>query len=186
VKDAPNSLAEQMVVVRKFNPKTFVNPLTQLAVEMVLPRPVEKLIRDNPSASAPQVEELAASSDTSTLASDPAAPPRGYSLIATVEQKPVAGVTNPRGNTRMVIAGDSLFLDNQIIDAAANRDFLNYSINWLMDRQELLAGIGPRPVTEFRLLLTRQQQQQLNWLLLGALPGGVLVFGWLVWLVRRK
>jgi hypothetical protein len=186
VKDAPNSLAEQMVVVRKFNPKTFVNPLAQLAVEMVLPRPVEKLIRDNPSASAPQVEELAASSETSTLASDPAAPPRGYSLIATVEQKPVAGVTNPRGNTRMVVAGDSLFLDNQIIDAAANRDFLNYSINWLLDRQELLAGIGPRPVTEFRLQVTRQQQQQLNWLLLGALPGGVLIFGWLVWLVRRK
>ena len=35
-------------------------------------------------------------------------------------------------------------------------------------------------------MLTRKQSQQLDWLLLGALPGGVLFFGWLVWLVRRK
>jgi hypothetical protein len=26
----------------------------------------------------------------------------------------------------------------------------------------------------------------LRWLLLGALPGAVLVFGWLIWLLRRK
>jgi hypothetical protein len=34
--------------------------------------------------------------------------------------------------------------------------------------------------------MTQHQQQQLRWLLLGALPGGVLFFGWLVWLVRRQ
>jgi hypothetical protein len=50
----------------------------------------------------------------------------------------------------------------------------------------LLAGISPRPVTEFRLMLTQKQGQQLDWLLLAALPGGVLIFGWLIWFVRRK
>lgn len=103
-----------------------------------------------------------------------------------MEQKPLAGVATPRGGTRIIVAGDSLFLDNQLIDAAANRDFLNYALNWLVDRQELVAGIGPRPVTEYRLTMSRQQQQQMAWLLLGALPGGVLLLGWLVWLVRRK
>jgi hypothetical protein len=49
-----------------------------------------------------------------------------------------------------------------------------------------LEGIGPRPVTEFRLTMTQSQQKTVRWLLLGALPGGVLVFGWLVWLARRK
>jgi len=34
--------------------------------------------------------------------------------------------------------------------------------------------------------MTRDQQNKVRWLLLGVLPGGVLVFGWLVWLVRRK
>ena len=186
VKDPKSSTSDQFVIVRQFNPKSFVNPLTQLALELVTPRPVAKINSSNPSANAPQVDELVFASESAVLAGDATATPHSYPLIAAVEQKPVAGVANPRGNTRIVVAGDSLFLDNQIIDAAANRDFLNYAVNWLVDRQELLAGISPQPVTEYRLMLTRQQQQQINWLLLGALPGGVLVFGWLVWLVRRQ
>lgn len=182
VKDTDSSLSDQVLVVRQFNPKTFVNPLTQLALEMVLPRPVEKVN----ASGAPQVEELAWTSRSSVIADDSAAAPRPYPLIASVEQKPVTGVINPRGNLRIVVAGDSLFLDNQLIEAAANRDFLDYAVNWLTDRQELIAGIGPHPVTEFRLLLTKHQQIQLRWLLLGALPGGVLFLGWLVWLVRRQ
>ena len=95
-------------------------------------------------------------------------------------------MASPRGNTRIIAIGDSIFLGNYYIDAGGNRDFLNAALNWLVDRPQLVAGIGPRPVTEFRLTLTQKQQQQLRWLLLGALPGGVLVLGWLVWLVRRK
>jgi hypothetical protein len=132
------------------------------------------------------VEELAWASPAAVLAGEFSGAARSYPLIASVEQKPLAGVANPRGSTRLVVAGDSLFLDNQLIDAAANRDFLDYALNWLVDRQELAAGINPRPVTEYRLLLTRPQQRQMTWLLLGALPGGVLLLGWLVWLVRRR
>jgi len=50
----------------------------------------------------------------------------------------------------------------------------------------LVDGIGPHPVTEFRLQITTAQQRQLRWLLLGALPGGALLLGWLVWFARRK
>jgi hypothetical protein len=186
VKDPQSSIGDQVVVVHNFNPKTFVNPLVQLYVEMVLPRPVFKTDWANPPANPPQVDELAASSEQSTLEGDPAAAPRSYPLIASAQEKPVAGVTNPRGNTRIVVAGDSYFLDNRLIDAVANRDFVNYAVNWLLDRQELLAGISAQPVTEFRLAITQMQGQHLDWLLLGAFPGGVMFFGWLVWLVRRK
>jgi hypothetical protein len=85
-----------------------------------------------------------------------------------------------------VVVGDSLFVDNQLISNAMNSDFVGYAVNWLLDRPTLLKGIGPRPVVEFRLVMTRQQQQQVRWLLLGALPGGVLMLGGLVWLRRRK
>ena len=34
--------------------------------------------------------------------------------------------------------------------------------------------------------MTREQLKDVRWLLLGALPGGVLAFGWLVWLARTK
>jgi ABC-type uncharacterized transport system involved in gliding motility auxiliary subunit len=132
------------------------------------------------------VDELFATSEGGTLLENRNEPPHNYPLACAVEQKPVAGVNNPRGNTRIIVVGDDIFLGNYYIDSSGNRDFLNAAVNWLCDRPWLVAGIEPRPVTNFRLHLTRQQQRQLTWLLLGALPGGVLFFGWLVWLVRRK
>jgi ABC-2 type transport system permease protein len=184
VKDRNNATDD--VIVRKFSSHPVVNPLTQLALQVIRPRCVARMDWQNPPANAPQVDELAFSSDNSVLVSDPAAPPRSYPLMVAVEKKPVAGVANPRGNTRMIVAGDSIFLGNYCIEAGGNRDFVSYAANWLLDRTTLLKGIGPRPVTEFRLLMTRPQQREVRWLLLAALPGAVLLFGCLVWLARRK
>ncbi|MEI8291179.1 MAG: GldG family protein [Verrucomicrobiota bacterium] len=186
IKDRTHTITGDDLAVRKFSQHPVVNPLTQLSLQMIRPRPVTKISLPSQPANRPQVEELAFSSESSTLASNPAERPQSYPLIAAAEQKPVAGVIRPRGNTRILVAGDSVFLGNYYIEGGGNRDFVSYAANWLLDRPQLLEGIGPRPVTEFRLLLSRQQQQQLRWLLLGALPGGVLFFGWLVWLVRRK
>jgi hypothetical protein len=182
----PNTITGQDIRVRQFSQHPVVNALAQLSLQMALPRPVEKINRAKPPANAPEVTELVFTSPQATLAVDRSEPARSYSLAAAVEQKPVPGVTNPRGSTRIIVTGDSLFLAIPWIEAGANRDFLSSAANWLLDRPQLLEGIGPRPVTEFRLLLTKHQQHQLDWLLLGALPGGVLFFGWLVWLVRRQ
>jgi hypothetical protein len=186
VQDPKNSYSGNDVIVNTFNNHPVVNPLTGLAVQLILPRPVGVLNLQNPAADAPKVDELLSSSPQSTLMGDATAAPRSYPLMVAVEQKAVPGVASPRGITRMVVAGDSSFLDNQMIKAVANADFAGYAVNWLLDRTVLLEGIGPRPVTEFRLTMTRDQQKTVRWLLLGALPGGVLVFGWLVWLARRK
>jgi ABC-type uncharacterized transport system involved in gliding motility auxiliary subunit len=184
--DRDNSNGDTAPELHNFNPKSFVSPLAQFALQMVLPRPLIAAAASSQSVNAPQVEALVATSENSVLAADRSAPPRSYPLIASVEQKPVAGATTPRGITRIVIAGDSYFLDNEMIEAAANRDFLNYTANWLASRDQNLTGISPRPVTQFRLTLSSHDAKQLRWLLLGAVPGGILVFGWLVWLVRRK
>ena len=135
-----NTITGQDIKVRKFSQHPVVNPLTQLSLQMILPRPVERMEWRNPPANAPQVEELAFSSENSTLAGDSAEPPRSYPLIAAVEQKPVAGVANPRGNTRIMVAGDSIFLGNYYIEGGANRDFVGYAVNWLLDRTTLLKG----------------------------------------------
>ena len=182
----PNTITGQDIKVRAFGQHPVVAALAQLSLQMVLPRPVEKINLAKPPANAPEVTELALTSPQATLSVDRSEPARSYSLAVAVEQKPVPGVTNPRGSTRLIVAGDSIFLGNYYIEGGGNRDFLNSAANWLLDRPQLLEGIGPRPVTEFRLLMTKHQQQQLRWLLLGALPGGVLFFGWLVWLVRRQ
>ncbi len=184
IKDADHTMNTQDVIVSRYGKHPITASLAQSSLQIDLPRPVEK--NTGPVANTVQVDELLYSSESSVLADDRTAAPRSYSLACAVEQKPVAGVVNPRGNTRIVVTGDSVFLGNTYIEAGSNRDFLNAAINWLVERPQLVEGVGPRAITEFRLLLTEAQQHQLRWLLLGALPGSVLFLGWLVWLVRRK
>ena len=177
------------VVVSKFGKHPAVNSLVQTELQMIMPRPVGAVDLKNPPSDAPQVTELAFSGDDSKLTDEPAAPPRSYPLMAAVEQKNSAGVANSRGTTRILVTGDSIFLDNQVIEGGlggANRDFLGYAVNWLLDRPQLLEGIGPRPITQFRLQMTQLQRREVRWVLLGALPGAVLLLGGLVWLARRK
>jgi hypothetical protein len=186
VQDTKHTVTGQDVYLMQFGKHPVMDALAQLRMQMILPRPIVRINQPNPPANAPEVTELAFTFPNTTLALNPAEPPQSYPLMAAIEQKPVAGVIHPRGVTRIIVAGDSVFLSNYYIEAGGNRDFLNSAVNWLVDRPQLLAGIGPRPVTEFRLWLTRQQQRELRWLLLGALPGGVMFLGWLVWLVRRQ
>ena len=186
VQDPEHTISGQDVVVLSFSQHPVANPLTRLALQLILPRPVSRIDRQNPPADAPNVEELAFSGPNSMLVGERGQPPRCYPLMAAVEQNPVKGVANPRGSTRIVVAGDLLFLDNRQIESGANRDFVGCAVNWLLDRPTLFEGIGPRPITEFRLMMTREQQRNVRWLLLGVLPGSVLVLGGLVWLRRRK
>ena len=176
----------QDVIAYDFSAHPVVNPLTQFALQLVLPRPVAKIDWKNPPANPPKVDELVFSSPQSKLQREPSLAPCSYPLMVAVEQKAAPGVANTRGSTRMIVTGDSFFLGNHQIESAGNRDFAGYAANWLLDRTVLLEGIGPRPVTEFRLTMTQAQQKDVRWLLLGALPGGVLLFGWFVWLVRRN
>jgi len=186
VQEPNNTTSHQDVITYSFSSHPAVNALIGMALQLILPRPVSAVDWRNPSADAPKVDELAFSSSDSTLTGEPGGVPRSYPLMAAVEQKPVAGIANPRGTTRMIVVGDSFFLGNRQIDSGANRDFVSYAVNWLLDRTALLKGIGPQPVTEFRLTMTRAQLQNVRWLLLGALPSAVLLLGGLVWLVRRK
>jgi hypothetical protein len=184
--DPDHTVSTRDIVVNTYGRHPVVDSLAQVKLQIYLPRPILKAVGDPPSANAPDVSELFATSPGGTLAGNPNEPPHTYPLACAVEQKPVAGVNPPRGNTRMVVVGDDIFLGNYYMEADGNRDFLNSAVNWLCDRPILLNGIGPRPVTNFRLEMTRHQERQLGWLLLGALPGVILFAGWLVFLVRRR
>lgn len=174
------------IIVDQFNLKhPVMAPLSQLHLQLLWPRPIMPLPQGQ-SANAPQVDKLFSTTQEGTLLINHNEPPHQYPLACAVEQKPVAGVINPRGNTRIIVVGDAMFLGNYIIDSGGNRDFLNSAINWLCDRPTLLSGIGPRPVYNIRLQITEHEALQLNWLLLAILPGSVLLLGWMVWLVRRK
>ena len=163
-----------------------VDSLADVQLQLYSPRPIIK-VPTSQVANAPEVTDLFATSAGGTLYGNPSDAPHNYPLACAVEQKPVAGVTNPRGNTRIIVTGDYIFLGNYYIDSGGNRDFLNSAVNWLCDRPLLLAGIGPRPVTNLRLHITHHQQRQSRAGCCSARCSGVvLIIGWLVWLVRRK
>jgi len=187
VQDRTHTITGQDILTQLYGKHPVVDSLSENEMQIIFPRPVVKISVSDPSANAPEVTELVMTSPEATLYNDRALAPHSYPLACAVEQKPAAGVTNPRGNTRIIVVGDSYFVGNHYIESGgANRDFLNSAVNWLCDHPQYVTGIGPRPVKEYRLLISQQQQTKLRWLLLGALPGGALIFGWVIWLIRRK
>ena len=187
VEDLQNTVTGPDVKVFNLTEHPIVRPLRQAspssALHLYRPRVVARRPAALQSADAPTVEEIARSSTTSTLVNDRRT--ASLPLVVAVEKGAVKGVVTERGTTRIVVAGDSFFLGNEMIESARNRDFAAFAVNWLLDRSQLLQ-FGPQPVTEFRLTLSHGQLQNLQWLLLAGLPGGVLLLGGLVWLRRRS
>src|SRR5262249_43069790 len=133
-----------------------------------------------------KVQEIAFTSARAYMAGDPRRDPHRFPLIAVVDPGDLRGVVTERGTTRMVITGDSIFLANRPIHSAENRAFARYALNWLLDQTQLLPGLGPRPIVEYRVLMTQRQMQEAQWVLLGAMPLAILVLGGVVWLRRRR
>jgi ABC-type uncharacterized transport system involved in gliding motility auxiliary subunit len=185
IKDRANTISGEDVVVHDFGKHALVNPLLGSMLDLILPRSVGQLKGRSQAADAPRVDELAFSGPSAAAAGDLAHKPP-FPLMVAVEKGAIKDVITERGATRMVIAGDSLFLANHQIDSAANRDFAGNAVNWLLERTHLLAGLGPRPIEEHSLVMTQTQLHQAQWVLLGGLPGSVLFLGGLVWLRRRK
>lgn len=186
VRDEQHSVRGQDIVIGSFNRHPVVNPLLLSSIHVILPRTVGRIESASTAADAPKVVELAFTSPDSRLNELPDAPPTNYPVAVAVEKGAVPGTSTEQATTRMVVMGDSLFLGNKMIDSAANRDFAGYAINWLLDRTQLLEGLGPRPVVEYKLVMTKSQLTSAQWILLGGLPGAVLILGSLVWLRRRN
>jgi hypothetical protein len=162
-----------------------INALLGSALHLSLPRTVGRLKQGAQAADAPRVDEIAFSGPNATVAGGVARRPP-FPLLVAVEKGAIKDVITERGSTRMVVAGDSVFLGNLQIDSAGNRDFAAAAVNWLLERTQLLAGVGPQPITQFKIVMTQAQMHQAQWVLLCALPGSVLVLGGLVWLRRRR
>lgn len=187
VQDPDNAIAKGAFAVSALMVHDVMKPILGMQLEIVLPRAIERIKAPSQTTEeGPQVTELAFSSTNSTLAGDPPGDRRAYPLMVAVERGLPKGVVTERGATRMLIAGDSLFLDNQLIDFSVNQDFADSAANWLLERTTFLSGLGPRPVTEYQLLMNPRQVNAVKGILVGAIPGGILLLGGLVWLRRRK
>jgi ABC-type uncharacterized transport system involved in gliding motility auxiliary subunit len=196
VRDIRNSTAGsqgQDVITSAFSAHPIVKPLAKTRLHMIVPRSVMPA----PSAAgadAPAVEPLVFTSPEGTIISDirnrvpyPHATDlvTNVPLAVAVEKGSIKNVVAERGTTRMVVVGESIFLGNQMIDSAANRDFAQHAVNWLLDRSVLLS-IAPHPRKEFMLTMTEGQLAATQWILLAGMPGFVLLVGLAVWVRRRN
>jgi ABC-2 type transport system permease protein len=174
------------MLVSKFSEShPVVNPLMASRLRMILPRSVGKLEIVKQGAETPKVEVLAWTSEKALINNSIVPTGKPVPLMAAVEKGAIKGVYTENGTTRIVVAGDSFFLNNQLIEMDRNQEFAVNAINWLLDRTQLLQGVGPRPVTEYRFLMTKPQMKSVQWLLLAGMPGVILLLGGLVWLRRR-
>ncbi|MEY2429094.1 MAG: gliding motility-associatede transport system auxiliary component [Verrucomicrobiota bacterium] len=188
IRDPENTTTSALtdVIVGNFGKHPIVNPLLKSYIQLVQPRSVGKLDSAVTAADAPRVEEVAFSGPKSFAADGPLRDQHVFPLIVAVEKGAIKGVVTERGMTRMVITGDADFLDNQMIPSLANRDFAGFAVNWLLDRTQLLEGLGPRPIIEYGSVMTKSQLQSVQIILLAGMPGAVLLFGGMVWLRRRR
>ena len=86
-------------------------------------------------------------------------------------------------SSRMVVVGNATLADPDM-QIASNYDFICASLNWLLDREELM-GIAPKIKTRHHVSLSPEQHQRIFWICAITLPAAVAGFGLFVWAVRR-
>jgi len=185
IKDPEHSTDPADVITTSLSAHPAVNAIQarNWPLHFVEPRSVARLPKRDASADAPKVNEIVFCSNDAYAEGDEAHK-RAFPLMAAVEKGDTKGIIT--GSTRMLVAGDSIFLGNQLIETAANKDFAGFALNWLLDRSQLLEGVAARPVERHQLLITAAQLNKAEWVLLGGMPGAALLLGGVVWLRRRK
>ena len=171
-----------VLYVANFGQHDIVRPLAGSRLGLAFPHAVRPQPGASRAADTAKVVELAFTTERGKEAGRAGG---AVPLMVAVEKGTIPGVAADTGSTRLVVVGDSLFLVNAIIEFDANRDFEILAVNWLLDRVQLLA-IGPRPIHEYKISLTQSQMSGARWILMGAMPGAVLLVGLLVWAGRRK
>jgi ABC-type uncharacterized transport system involved in gliding motility auxiliary subunit len=125
-----------------------------------------------------------------TTAPSPA-PPSPPPAAASPSPSPVPSASpSPEGEpekpaeARVVAIGDADFASNQLLGFQGNQDLLLNVVAWLAQDADLIS-IRPKEPDDQRLFLTQQQQQNVSWLALVALPGLFVILGIASWWRRR-
>jgi ABC-type uncharacterized transport system involved in gliding motility auxiliary subunit len=199
VLDPENTLNGSDVYVRSYYEHPITMRMGDSGARFHLPRSVRSRISDDvnsPSDDRATVVELAISSDKSwseTQVDDMSAKfdentgdlKGPFSLAVAVERGAPQTLLDVQIHpSRMVVFGDSDFVSNGAL-AGGDQDLYMSALNWLLDREELMA-ISPKPIEEVRLSLSGKQLNRLTLITVAGIPALAVVGGLLVWFRRRK
>ena len=167
VVDETRTLTGRELHVVDYPSHPITDPLQGLATVLYLPRWAE-FDPDDPAVRVDQQVDV----------------PGPVPVAVAIERGPVPGVHVQIRPTRLVVVGDSQFLSNGGL-MGANADFFLNSVNWLLDRGELLA-LSPKTYDERRLVMDSRQLQALFWSVVVLPPALVAGLGlWITWRRRR-
>ena len=197
VVDPGRSLTGLDLFVDTYGPHPITRRLQQITSVFYLPRSVEPEAAPTGQvdrADQPVITPLVYSSPDSWAESDLEQKPMKYdarrdrrgpiTLAVAVERGPQQVVDVDIRPTRLVVFGDTDFLSNGAL-SGGNADLFMSSLNWLLDREQLMA-IAPKPVQETRLVMTQGQVTSLFWVVTFMIPGLIAILGAGVWLQRRS
>ena len=192
-------LGTQMLDVNAVAADYAAHPITAKLGDTNTEFPYARSVRHLPqpeggTTDVPQVTELVKAApaywgetdpDTEHATFNPATDISGpLPLAVAVETSKPHGVDVDIGVTRIVVVGTSRFVDTSGL-GGVNLDFFMNSLNWLLQREQLMA-VSPKLPDEFRLDMSPNQQRAVYMLVVGGLPVLVAIIGIMVWLSRRK
>lgn len=189
--DQGATLTGAEVYISRFADHPVSRGLDGITVPFLRPRSVRPVAgtRDG-IADRPRYTALAASSNQSFAKQDlqnpvmryqPGVDAPGPIPIAAAIEKGQPGMDWP--NTRLVVLGDADFAANRL-QSGAGLTLIQHSLNWLLDREDLIA-MPPRPLEEIRLQVDSRGLNQLLLMIVVIMPGSVALLGFLVGWRRR-
>jgi hypothetical protein len=194
--DETRTLTGRELFISEYGPHSIVRSLRGLTTVMYLPRsiaPLRSAKETVSEADQPRVISLALTSEDgwaetnierAPMTFDAAQDEQGpVSLAVAVERGPGKAIDVEIRPTRLVVIGDSDFLVNGA-GSGGNTDLFLNSLNWLLERETLMA-ISPKPIEGVRLVLDQRQLNWLFWSVVAGLPGLIAIVGAIVWLRRR-
>ena len=95
-----------------------------------------------------------------------------------------APADTPKVQTRVAVIGDSDFAANSFLGVSGNRDMFLNTVNWLAQKESLIA-IRPREAEDRRVTLTAERQRLTLYLAVLGIPAAILALGVATWWRRR-
>ncbi len=131
-------------------------------------------------------DEVLNSQKTPTYAQGIDLPPPLYFGIALEKGDIKDARVQLHSSSRMIILGNADFLRNESLnESPPDVDFILMSINWLADREQLMA-ISPKAARTFTLNLSDAQMSEIVLLTVAGIPMLIALLGLGVWSLRRR
>lgn len=109
---------------------------------------------------------------------------KGPLSVAAVATKDVSGASERKVFAKVVVVGDSDFVNNTHVNLAGNKDFFLNTVNWLTEEAELIS-VRKKDASMTPVILTSTQGRFIFWIPVVVIPSFVLVVGIAV-LSRRR